>query len=91
MAKRRRRNWTVELTEGDRERGGALGWEGRMLLMGGAAAAVGIGTLAYVALSAYLAVAHLCEFLTSCLALTGRETTGDRFGYGGWSGPAAPA
>jgi hypothetical protein len=68
MAKRRRRNWTVELTEGDRERGGALGWEGRMLLMG-AAAAVGIGTLAYVALSAYLGWLICAKVLTSCLAL----------------------
>jgi hypothetical protein len=68
MAKRRRRNWTVELTEGERERGGALGWEGRMLLMG-AAAAVGIGTLAYVALSAYLGWLICAKVLTSCLAL----------------------
>jgi hypothetical protein len=73
MAKRRRRNWTVELTEGDRERGSALGWEGRMLLMG-AAAAVGIGTLAYIALSAYLGWLICAKVLTSCLAL--RE--GDR-------------
>ncbi len=68
MAKRRRRNWTVELTEGDREPGAALGWEGRMLLMG-AAAAVGIGTLAYVALSAYLGWLICAKVLTSCLAL----------------------
>jgi hypothetical protein len=73
MAKRRRRNWTVELTEGDRERGSMLGWEGRMLLMG-AAAAVGIGTLAYVTLSAYLGWLICAKVLTSCLAL--RE--GDR-------------
>jgi hypothetical protein len=68
MAKRRRRNWTIELTEGDRERGGALGWEGRMLLMG-AAAAAGIGTLAYIALSAYLGWLICTKVLTSCLAL----------------------
>jgi len=68
MAKRRRRNWAVELTEGDRERGGALGWEGRMLLMG-AGAAVGIGTLAYVAMSAYLGWLICTKVLTSCLAL----------------------
>jgi hypothetical protein len=68
MAKRRRRNWTIELTEGDRERGGTLGWEGRMLLMG-AAAAAGIGTLAYVALSAYLGWLICTKVLTSCLAL----------------------
>jgi hypothetical protein len=68
MAKRRRRNWTVELTEGERERGGAIGWEGRMLLMG-AAAAVGIGTVAYVALSAYLGWLICAKVLTSCLAL----------------------
>jgi hypothetical protein len=63
-----RRNWTMDVTEGDRERGTALGWEGRMLLMG-AAAAAGLGTLAYVALTAYLGMLICARVLTSCLGL----------------------
>jgi hypothetical protein len=66
MARPRRHNWTMELIEADRERGTALGWEGRMLLMG-AAAAAGIGTLAYLALTAYLGVLICAKVLTICL------------------------
>jgi hypothetical protein len=73
LARPMRRNWTMDLTEGDRERGSALGWEGRMLLMG-AAAAAGLGTLAYIALTAYLGMLIGAKVLTSCLGL--RE--GDR-------------
>jgi hypothetical protein len=47
------RNWAMEVMEADRERGTALGWEGRMLLLG-AGAAAGIGMFAYLALTAYL-------------------------------------
>jgi hypothetical protein len=68
LARPMRRNWTMDLTEGDRERGSALGWEGRMLLMG-AAAAAGLGTLAYVALTAYLGMLICVKVLTSCLGL----------------------
>jgi hypothetical protein len=68
MARPRRRNWTMELIEADRERGTTLGWEGRMLLMG-AAAAAGIGTLAYLALTAYLGVLICAKVLTTCLRL----------------------
>ena len=75
MAKRRRRNWTIELTEGDRERGGRLGWEGRMLLMG-AAAAAGIGTLAYVALSAYLGWLICTKVLTRPILALDKVTAG---------------
>jgi hypothetical protein len=48
-----RRDWAMEVLEADRERGTALGWEGRMLLLG-AGAAAGIGMFAYLALTAYL-------------------------------------
>jgi hypothetical protein len=51
-----------------RERGTALGWEGRMLLMG-AGAAIGIGTYAYLILTAYLVVLLGAKVLTSCLGL----------------------
>jgi hypothetical protein len=53
LARPMRRNWTMEVMEADRERGTALGWEGRMLLLG-AGAAAGIGLFAYLALTAYL-------------------------------------
>lgn len=68
LARPMRRNWTMDLTETDRERGTALGWEGRMLLMG-AAAAAGLGTLAYIALAAYLGVLVGAKVLTSCIRL----------------------
>jgi hypothetical protein len=68
MARPKRHNWTMELIEANRERGTALGWEGRMLLMG-AAAAAGIGTLAYLALTAYLGLLICAKVLTTCLRL----------------------
>jgi hypothetical protein len=48
------------------ERGSTLGWEGRMLLIG-AGVAVGIGTFAYLALTAYLGVLICAKIATSCL------------------------
>jgi hypothetical protein len=53
------------LSEPFRERGGALGWEGRMLLVG-IGAAIGIGTFAYLALTAYLVLLLFAKVLTSC-------------------------
>ena len=53
LARPMRRNWAMEVMEADHERGTALGWEGRMLLLGIGAAA-GIGMFAYLALTAYL-------------------------------------
>jgi hypothetical protein len=50
------------------ERGTMLGWEGRMLLMG-AGVAVGIGTYAYLAMAAYLAMLICAKILTSCLGI----------------------
>jgi hypothetical protein len=77
-----RRNWAIELIEGEGERGAWLGWEGRMLLMG-AAAAAGIGIEAYVALSAYLGWLTCSKLLASCLAsraggLTSRTSRSSR-------------
>jgi len=63
-----RRTWAVELRETDRERGSALGWEGRMLLMG-AGAAVGIGTFAFIALTVYLVMLICAKVLTNSLRL----------------------
>jgi Family of unknown function (DUF5941) len=48
------------------ERGTSLGWEGRLLLAG-VAAALGIATYAYIALTAYLAVLVAAKAVTSCL------------------------
>jgi hypothetical protein len=48
-----------------RERGTALGWDGRMLLVG-IGAAIGIGTFAYLALTAYLVLLLGAKVLTSC-------------------------
>jgi len=59
-----RRNWAMEVIEADRERGTALGWEGRMLLLGVGAAA-GIGMFAYLALTAYLGGLICLKVLTS--------------------------
>jgi len=59
-----RRTWSMELSQTDRERGSALGWEGRMLLMG-AGAAAGIGTFAFIALTAYLGMLICAKVLTS--------------------------
>jgi hypothetical protein len=50
-----------------REPGTALGWEGRLLLAG-LAAAVGIGTFAYLALTAYLGVLICARVVVSSLA-----------------------
>ena len=49
------------------ERGSGLGWEGRSLLAG-LAAAMGIATFAYLALTAYLGVLICAKVVTSCLA-----------------------
>jgi hypothetical protein len=64
LARSMRRNWAMEVMEADRERGTALGWEGRMLLLG-AAAAAGIGMFAYLALTAYLGGLICVKVLTS--------------------------
>jgi hypothetical protein len=45
-----------------------MGWEGRMLVVGLGAIA-GIGTFAYLALTAYLGVLICSEVMTSCLAI----------------------
>jgi len=50
------------------ERGTGLGWEGR-LLIAGLAAAFGVATFAYVALTAYLGLLIVARVLTSSLAL----------------------
>jgi hypothetical protein len=49
------------------ERGTALGWEGRMLFAG-LTAAMGVATVAYLALTAYLAVLICVKAVTTCLA-----------------------
>ena len=48
------------------ERGTGLGWEGR-LLFAGVAAALGIGTYAYIALAAYLGALIGAKAVASCL------------------------
>jgi hypothetical protein len=53
--------------------GGALGWEGRMFAAG-LGVVLGIATLSYLALSAYLGVLICRKVLTSCLA----SVEGDR-------------
>jgi len=50
------------------ERGTGLGWEGR-LLIAGLAAAFGVATFAYLALTAYLGLLIVARVLTSSLAL----------------------
>jgi hypothetical protein len=50
-----------------RERGTALGWEGRVLLAG-LAAAMGIATFAYLALTAYLGILICARVVVSSLA-----------------------
>ena len=49
------------------ERGTALGWEGRLLLAG-VAAAMGIATFAYLALTAYLGLLICAKVVVSSLA-----------------------
>jgi hypothetical protein len=61
------------------ERGSALGWEGRVLIAG-LAAAMGIATFAYVALAAYLGLLICVKAVTSCLVL--EDAPRDRPGYG---------
>jgi hypothetical protein len=64
------------------ERGIRLGWDGRSLLIGLAAAA-GLATFAYIALSAYLGVLAGASILTGYRGL--REDGGsDRLGSGRW-------
>jgi hypothetical protein len=62
------------------ERGSALGWEGRVLIAG-LAAAMGIATFAYVALAAYLGVLICVKAMASSLALQ-EDAPRDRPGYG---------
>jgi hypothetical protein len=49
------------------ERGTGLGWEGRMLFAG-LTAAMGVATIGYLALTAYLAVLVCVKAVTTCLA-----------------------
>jgi len=67
------------------ERGTSLGWEGRMLLAG-LAAATGIATFAYLALTAYLGVLICAKVVTSSLAPQ-EEYARDRPRHGGWREP----
>ena len=62
------------------ERGSALGWDGRVLIAG-LAAAMGIATFAYVALAAYLGVLICVKAMASSLALQ-EDAPRDRPGYG---------
>lgn len=64
------------------EGGIRLGWEGRSLLIGLAAAA-GLATFAYIALSAYLGVLVGASILTTYRGL-GEGGASDRLGPGGW-------
>jgi hypothetical protein len=59
------------------ERGTGLGWEGR-LLFAGLAAAMGVATYAYVALAAYLGLLLCAKVVTICLAPQGGRSVGDR-------------
>lgn len=68
------------------ERGTALGWEGRLLLAG-LAAAIGIATFAYLALTAYLGVLICARVVLSSLAPQ-EETARDRTGPGGRRKPS---
>jgi hypothetical protein len=63
------------------ERGTGLGWEGRMLLAG-LGAGIGIATVAYLALTAYLGVLIGAKVVTRCLAPE-RNLVHDRPGNGG--------
>lgn len=63
------------------ERGNSLGWEGRMLLAG-LAAATGVATFAYLALTAYLGVLIYAKVVTSSMAPR-EEHARDRPGHGG--------
>jgi hypothetical protein len=76
----RKRPWPTDPPAG---RGPWLGWEGRLLLIG-LAAAIGITTFAYLALTAYLGVLVGANILTSCMAL-GEDDGSDRRGSGGRS------
>ena len=59
------------------ERGTGLGWEGR-LLFAGLAAAMGVATYAYVALAAYLGLLLCAKVVTICLAPQGGRSAGGR-------------
>jgi hypothetical protein len=63
------------------ERGTALGWEGRLLLAG-LAAAMGVALFAYLALTAYLGVLVCAKVITNCLVAQ-EDYARDRPGYGG--------
>jgi hypothetical protein len=69
-ARRRKPSPQVRMAPGQPppERGSWLGWEGRMIACG-LAAAMGITTFAYLALAAYLGVLICWKFMTSCHGL----------------------
>jgi hypothetical protein len=69
------------------ERGTALGWEGR-LLIAGLAAALGIATFAYLALTAYFGFLICAKVVTGSVARQ-EEPTRDRLGDGGRRKPSA--
>jgi hypothetical protein len=69
------------------ERGTALGWEGR-LLIAGLAAAVGLATFAYLALTVYFGFLICAKVVTSFVARQ-EELTRDRLGDGSRRKPSA--
>jgi hypothetical protein len=69
------------------EWGTALGWEGR-LLVAGLAAAMGIATFAYLALTVYFGFLICAKVVTSFVARQ-EEPTRDRLGDGGRRKPSA--
>jgi hypothetical protein len=69
------------------ERGTALGWEGR-LLIAGLAAAMGLGTFAYLALTVYFGFLICAKVVTSFVARQ-EELTRDRLGDGRRRKPSA--
>jgi Family of unknown function (DUF5941) len=69
------------------ERGAALGWEGR-LLIAGLAAAMGIATFAYLALTVYFGFLICVKVVTSFVARQ-EELTRDRLGAGRRRKPSA--
>ena len=69
------------------ERGSGLGWEGR-LLIAGLAAAMGIATFAYLALTVYFGFL-ICAKVVACFAARQEEPARDRLGDGGRRKPSA--
>jgi hypothetical protein len=68
-------------------RGTALGWEGR-LLIAGLAAAMGIATFAYLALTVYFGFL-ICVKVVTCFVARQEELTRDRLGAGRRRKPSA--